>query len=147
MGWKTHTLILGTLSLLKGTTKLVTVTDTILFSRNPPFGGEEEVSVKNYFPADMQTAETALLFLQIIMRRLKRPERNKGKPGRAAVVVPNGTLFEDGVCARIKAELLTNFNLHTIVRLPRGVFAPYTGIPTNLLFFRPFPSDQGSMVL
>ena len=110
---------------------------------NPPFGGEEEVSVKNYFPVDMQTAETALLFLQIIMRRLKRPERNKGKPGRAAVVVPNGTLFEDGVCARIKEELLTNFNLHTIVRLPRGVFAPYTGIPTNLLFFdRSHPTKE-----
>ena len=110
---------------------------------NPPFGGEEEVSVKNYFPADMQTAETALLFLQIIMRRLKRPERNKGKPGRAAVVVPNGTLFEDGVCARIKEGLLTNFNLHTIVRLPKGVFAPYTDIPTNLLFFdRSHPTKE-----
>ncbi len=110
---------------------------------NPPFGGEEEVSVKNYFPTNMQTAETALLFLQIIMRRLKRPERNKGKPGRAAVVVPNGTLFEDGVCARIKEELLTNFNLHTIVRLPKGVFAPYTGIPTNLLFFnRSHPTKE-----
>ena len=110
---------------------------------NPPFGGEEEVSVKNYFPTNMQTAETALLFLQIIMRRLKRPERNKGKPGRAAVVVPNGTLFEDGVCARIKEELLTDFNLHTIVRLPRGVFAPYTGIPTNLLFFdRSHPTKE-----
>ena len=110
---------------------------------NPPFGGEEEVNVKNYFPTNMQTAETALLFLQIIMRRLKRPERNKGKPGRAAVVVPNGTLFEDGVCARIKEELLTNFNLHTIVRLPKGVFAPYTGIPTNLLFFdRSHPTKE-----
>lgn len=110
---------------------------------NPPFGGEEEVSVKSYFPADMQTAETALLFLQIIMRRLKRPERNKGKPGRAAVVVPNGTLFEDGVCARIKEELLTNFNLHTIVRLPKGVFSPYTDIPTNLLFFdRSHPTKE-----
>ena len=110
---------------------------------NPPFGGEEEVSVKNYFPTNMQTAETALLFLQIIMRRLKRPERNKGKPGRAAVVVPNGTLFEDGVCARIKEELLTNFNLHTIVRLPKGVFAPYTNIPTNLLFFdRSHPTKE-----
>ncbi len=110
---------------------------------NPPFGGEEEVSVKNYFPTNMQTAETALLFLQIIMRRLKRPERNKGKPGRAAVVVPNGTLFEDGVCARIKEELLKNFNLHTIVRLPKGVFAPYTGIPTNLLFFdRSHPTKE-----
>ena len=110
---------------------------------NPPFGGEEEISVKSYFPTNMQTAETALLFLQIIMRRLKRPERNKGKPGRAAVVVPNGTLFEDGVCARIKEELLTNFNLHTIVRLPNGVFAPYTGIPTNLLFFdRSHPTKE-----
>ena len=110
---------------------------------NPPFGGEEEVSVKNYFPADMQTAETALLFLQIIMRRLKRPERNKGKPGRAAVVVPNGTLFETGVCARIKEELLKNFNLHTIVRLPKGVFAPYTNIPINLLFFdRSHPTKE-----
>lgn len=110
---------------------------------NPPFGGEEEVSVKNYFPTNMQTAETALLFLQIIMRRLKRPERNKGKPGRAAIVVPNGTLFEDGVCARIKEELLKNFNLHTIVRLPKGVFAPYTGIPTNLLFFdRSHPTKE-----
>ena len=110
---------------------------------NPPFGGEEEVSVKSYFPADRQTAETALLFLQIIMRRLKRPERNKGKPGRTAVVVPNGTLFEDGVCARIKEELLTNFNLHTIVRLPKGVFAPYTKIPTNLLFFdRAHPTQE-----
>lgn len=111
---------------------------------NPPFGGEEEISVKNYFPVDMQTAETALLFLQIIMRRLKRPERNKGKPGRAAVVVPDGTLSStDGVCARIKEELLTNFNLHTIVRLPEGVFAPYTGIPTNLLFFdRSRPTNE-----
>lgn len=110
---------------------------------NPPFGGEEEVSVKNYFPTNMQTAETALLFLQIIMRRLKRPERNKGKPGRATVVVPNGTLFEDGVCARIKEELLSNFNLHTIVRLPKGVFEPYTKIPTNLLFFdRSHPTKE-----
>ena len=109
---------------------------------NPPFGGEEEVSVKNYFPTNMQTAETALLFLQIIMRRLKRPERNKGKPGRAAVVVPNGTLFEDGVCARIKEEFLRNFNLHTIVRLPKGVFEPYTKIPTNLLFFDRFHSTE-----
>ncbi len=72
-----------------------------------------------------------LLFLQLIMRKLRRPP----KPGRAGVVVPNGTLFGDGVCARIKEDLLKNFNLHTIVRLPNGVFAPYTSIPTNLLFF------------
>lgn len=102
---------------------------------NPPFGGEEEVSVKGNFPADMQTSETTLLFLQFIMRMLRRPEKNNGKPGRAAVVVPNGALFGDGVCARVKEKLLREFNLHTIVRLPNGVFAPYTSIPTNLLFF------------
>ncbi|MDY3553747.1 type I restriction-modification system subunit M [Gemmata sp. JC717] len=98
---------------------------------NPPFGGEEEDAIKNNFPAERQTKETALLFLQLIMRKLKMPP----KPGRAAVVVPNGTLFGDGVCGRIKTDLLKNFNLHTIVRLPNGVFAPYTSIPTNILFF------------
>ncbi len=109
---------------------------------NPPFGGEEEVGIKSNFPNDMQTSETALLFLQLIMRKLKRPEKNQGRPGRAAVVVPNGTLFGDGVCARIKEDLIKNFNLHTIVRLPNGVFAPYTSIPTNLLFFdRSGPTD------
>jgi type I restriction enzyme M protein len=98
---------------------------------NPPFGGEEERGILGNFPEDKQTAETALLFLQLIMRKL----RATPKPGRAAVVIPNGTLFGDGVCARVKQELLTKFNLHTIVRLPNGVFAPYTSIPTNLLFF------------
>ncbi len=101
---------------------------------NPPFGGEEETSIKSGFPQDMQTAETALLFLQLIMRTLRRPKGDT-PGGRAAVVVPNGMLFGDGVCARIKEDLLKNFNLHTIVRLPTGVFAPYTPIPTNLLFF------------
>lgn len=98
---------------------------------NPPFGGEEERGILGNFPSDKQTAETALLFLQLIMRKIRRAP----KPGRAAVVVPNGTLFGDGVCARIKEELFKDFNLHTIVRLPNGVFAPYTSIPTNLLFF------------
>jgi len=98
---------------------------------NPPFGGEEEKGIQGNFPEDKQTGETAMLFLQLIMRKLRR---QTGK-ARAAVVVPNGTLFGDGVCARIKEELLKEFNLHTIVRLPNGVFAPYTGIPTNLLFF------------
>ncbi len=98
---------------------------------NPPFGGEEERGILGNFPQDMQTAETALLFLQLIMRKLRRAPT----PGRAAVVVPNGTLFGDGVCARIKQQLLTEYNLHTIVRLPNGVFAPYTSIPTNVLFF------------
>ncbi|MBI4621993.1 MAG: N-6 DNA methylase [Verrucomicrobia bacterium] len=70
-----------------------------------------------------------------IMRKLRRAPLAGFPPARAAVVVPNGVLFGDGVCARIKEELLKEFNLHTIVRLPNGVFAPYTGIPTNLLFF------------
>ena len=109
---------------------------------NPPFGGEEETGIKSNFPDDLQTSETALLFLQLLMRKLKRPEKNNGKPGRAAVVVPNGTLFGDGVGARIKERLLKDYNLHTIVRLPNGVFAPYTNIPTNLLFFdRSGPTD------
>ena len=102
---------------------------------NPPFGGEEEKGVLGNFPEDMQTAETALLFLQLIMRKLRRPGHGTERGGRAAVVVPNGTLFGDGVCARIKEELLKNFNLHTIVRLPEGIFSPYTDIPTNLVFF------------
>ena len=97
---------------------------------NPPFGGEEETGILTNFPEDRRTNETALLFLQLIMRRLKR-----GGRGRAAVVVPHGTLFGDGVAARIKADLLEQFNLHTIIRLPEGVFAPYTDIPANLIFF------------
>ena len=103
---------------------------------NPPFGGEEEAGIRSNFPDDKRTSETALLFLQLIMRKLRRPGRGgSGEGGRAGVVVPNGTLFGDGVCARIKEDLLKNFDLHTIVRLPNGVFAPYTSIPTNLLFF------------
>jgi type I restriction enzyme M protein len=101
---------------------------------NPPFGGEEEKGIQGNFPEDRQTAETALLFLQLIMRNLHRQPTLARRPARA-VVVPNGTLFGDGVCARIKEEPLKDFNLHTIVRLPNGVFAPYTSIPTNLLFF------------
>jgi type I restriction enzyme M protein len=95
---------------------------------NPPFGGEEEAGIQLNFPEATRTSETALLFLQFIMRSLK-------PKGRCAVVVPNGTLFGDGVAAKVKAKMLTEFNLHTIVRLPSGVFAPYTSIPTNLLFF------------
>ena len=97
---------------------------------NPPFGGEEEAGILTNFPDDRRTAETALLFLQLIMRRLKR-----GGLGRAAVVVPHGILFGDGIAARIKADLLEQFNLHTVVRLPDGAFAPYTDIPTNIIFF------------
>lgn len=101
---------------------------------NPPFGGEEEKGILSNFPEDKQTAETALLFLQLIMRKLRRGVGGK-RGGRCGIVVPNGTLFGDGVCARIKKELLEEFNLHTIVRLPNGVFAPYAPIQTNLLFF------------
>jgi type I restriction enzyme M protein len=101
---------------------------------NPPFGGEEEKGILNNFPDDKKTAETALLFLQLIMRKLKRKAPGHFG-GRAAVVVPNGTLFADGVAARIKKQLLDDFNLHTIVRLGDGIFAPYTEIPCNLLFF------------
>lgn len=102
---------------------------------NPPFGGEEEKGIQGNFPDDRQTSETALLFLQLIMRKLKRQRTPSGFPARAAVVVPNGTLSGDGICARIKEELLKEFNLHTVVRLPNGVFSPYTPIPTNILFF------------
>jgi len=102
---------------------------------NPPFGGEEEKGIQGNFPEDKKTSETALLFLQLIMRKLRKLPKAGFPPARAAVVVPNGTLFGDGVCARIKEELLKEFNLHTIVRLPNGVFAPYTGISTNILFF------------
>ncbi|GAA2983344.1 type I restriction enzyme M protein [Microbacterium terrae] len=95
---------------------------------NPPFGGIEEPGVENNFPQAYRTRETADLFLILIQHRLKTG-------GRAAVVLPDGTLFGDGVKARIKEKLLTDCNLHTIVRLPKGVFNPYTGIATNLLFF------------
>jgi len=95
---------------------------------NPPFGGEEEAGIQLNFPEATRTSETALLFLQFIMRSLK-------PNGRCGMVVPNGTLFGDGVSARIKEQLLKNLNLHTIVRLPLGVFSPYTDIQTNLLFF------------
>src|SRR5574343_916629 len=115
---------------------------------NPPFGGEEEVGIKANFPPNMQTAETALLFLQYIMRKLRMVgapvpgSKPAVRGGRAAVVVPNGTLFGDGISAVIKEELLKEFRRQTIVRLPQGVFAPYTDIPANLLFFeRGGPTD------
>lgn len=95
---------------------------------NPPFGGTEEDGIENNFPANYRTRETADLFLVLILRILKTG-------GRAAVVLPDGTLFGEGVKTRIKEDLLKECNLHTIVRLPNGVFNPYTGIKTNLLFF------------
>jgi type I restriction enzyme M protein len=95
---------------------------------NPPFGGQEEDGIEKNFPAQFQTRETADLFLVLIMRLLK-------ESGRCALVLPDGFLFGEGVKTRIKERLLKENNLHTIVRLPKGVFAPYTSINTNLLFF------------
>lgn len=95
---------------------------------NPPFGGVEEDGTETNFPQKFRTKETADLFLALIIRLLK-------DGGRCAVVLPDGTLFGEGVKTRIKEELMARCNLHTIVRLPNGVFNPYTGIKTNVLFF------------
>jgi type I restriction enzyme M protein len=95
---------------------------------NPPFGGREEDGIESNFPQHFRTRETADLFLALIVRLLKRR-------GRAAVVLPDGTLFGEGVKTRLKEHLLEECNLHTIVRLPNSVFKPYASIGTNLLFF------------
>jgi type I restriction enzyme M protein len=95
---------------------------------NPPFGGKEEDGIETNFPAAYRTKETADLFLVLIMHLL-------ADGGRAGIVLPDGTLFGEGVKMRIKEKLLEECNLHTIVRLPNGVFNPYTSIKTNLLFF------------
>lgn len=99
-----------------------------IIAMNPPFGGTEEEGIKMNFPAEFRTSETADLFLVRIMYQLK-------DNGKAGIVLPDGFLFGEGVKSKIKEKLLNEFNLHTIVRLPNGVFAPYTGINTNLLFF------------
>lgn len=95
---------------------------------NPPYGGSEKDIVKNNFPMDLRSSETADLFIVLIMYRLK-------KNGRAAVILPDGFLFGSDVKANIKKRLMSEFNLHTIIRLPGSVFAPYTSIKTNVLFF------------
>ncbi|MBT3629817.1 MAG: SAM-dependent DNA methyltransferase [Candidatus Marinimicrobia bacterium] len=95
---------------------------------NPPFGGMEEDGIENNFPATFRTRETADLFLVLIIKLLKTE-------GRAAIVLPDGFFFGEGMKTRLKEKLLEECNLHTIVRLPNGVFNPYTGIKTNLLFF------------
>jgi type I restriction enzyme M protein len=95
---------------------------------NPPFGGREEDGVESNFPRHFQTRETADLFLALIIRILK-------SGGRAAVVLPDGSLFGEGVKTRLKEHLMEECNLHTIVRLPNSVFKPYASIGTNLLFF------------
>ncbi len=96
---------------------------------NPPYGGSEKNDVKNHFPADLASSETADLFMSVIMYRLKQT-------GRAAVILPDGFLFgTDNAKISIKKKLLKEFNLHTIIRMPNSVFAPYTSITTNILFF------------
>ena len=101
--------------------------DVILM--NPPYGGSEKADVKNHFPSDLASSETADLFMSVIMYRLK-------KNGRAAVILPDGFLFgTDNAKLSIKKKLLSEFNLHTVVRMPGSVFAPYTSITTNILFF------------
>ncbi len=101
--------------------------DVILM--NPPYGGSEKADVKNHFPADLASSETADLFMSVIMYRLK-------KNGRAAVILPDGFLFgTDNAKVNIKKKLLSEFNLHTIIRMPKSVFSPYASITTNILFF------------
>ena len=96
---------------------------------NPPYGGSEKAEVKNHFPADLASSETADLFMSVIMYRLKQG-------GRAAVILPDGFLFgTDNAKLNIKKKLLSEFNLHTVVRMPGSVFSPYTSITTNILFF------------
>ncbi|QDZ83532.1 type I restriction-modification system subunit M [Priestia megaterium] len=107
-----------------------------VIATNPPFGGIEEDGIQANFPTSFRTKETADLFMVLIMALLK-------ENGRGAVVLPDGFLFGEGVKTRIKEKLLEECNLHTIVRLPNGVFAPYTGIRTNLLFFtKGEPTDE-----
>lgn len=101
--------------------------DVILM--NPPYGGSEKAEVKNHFPSDLASSETADLFLSVIMYRLK-------KNGRAAVILPDGFLFgTDNAKIAIKKKLFAEFNLHTVIRMPGSVFSPYTSITTNILFF------------
>lgn len=96
---------------------------------NPPYGGAEGEQIKNNFPADLRSSETADLFISLIMYRLK-------ENGRAAVIIPDGFLFGlDNAKVAIKKKLFSEFNVHTIVRLPASVFAPYTPITTNIIFF------------
>ncbi len=99
-----------------------------LIMMNPPFGGSELDTIKNNFPAELRSSETADLFMAVIMYRLK-------ENGRVGVILPDGFLFGEGVKTRLKEKLVEEFNLHTIIRLPHSVFAPYTGIHTNILCF------------
>jgi type I restriction enzyme M protein len=102
---------------------------------NPPFGGEEERGILSNFPEDKQTAETALLFLQLIMRKLRRPVGG-AKPGRCGMVISESILTTGGVFRAVRQELLQEFRVHAVVKLPPGVFSPYApSVKTCLLFF------------
>ena len=101
--------------------------DVILM--NPPYGGSEKADIKNHFPSDLASSETADLFMSVILYRLK-------ENGRVAVILPDGFLFgTDNAKINIKKKLLSDFNLHTVIRMPNSVFSPYTSITTNILFF------------
>lgn len=104
---------------------------------NPPYGGKENDIIKQNFPTDLQSSETADLFMSLAMYRLKRHTPDKpNSGGRCAMIIPDGFLFgNDGAKSAIKKKLIEEFNLHTIIRLPASVFAPYTSITTNILFF------------
>lgn len=101
--------------------------DVILM--NPPYGGSEKDSVKANFPIELRSSETADLFMNVIMYRLK-------KNGRAAIILPDGFLFgTDNAKISIKRKLFSEFNVHTVIRMPHSIFAPYTSIRTNIIFF------------
>ena len=124
-------------SLLKDVLDYTTDDQFDVILMNPPYGGSEKADVKNHFPSDLASSETADLFMSVIMYRLK-------KNGRVAVILPDGFLFgTDNAKVNIKKKLLSEFNLHTIIRMPSSVFAPYTSITTNILFFdRTKPTEE-----
>ena len=116
-------------SLLKDVLDYTTDDQFDVILMNPPYGGSEKADVKNHFPSDLASSETADLFMSVIMYRLKQN-------GRVAVILPDGFLFgTDNAKVNIKKKLLSEFNLHTVIRMPGSVFAPYTSITTNILFF------------
>ena len=124
-------------SLLKDVLDYTTDDQFDVILMNPPYGGSEKADVKNHFPSDLASSETADLFMSVIMYRLKQN-------GRVAVILPDGFLFgTDNAKVNIKKKLLSEFNLHTVIRMPGSVFAPYTSITTNILFFdRTKPTEE-----
>ena len=124
-------------SLLKDVLDYTTDDQFDVVLMNPPYGGNEKAEVKSHFPSDLASSETADLFMSVIMYRLK-------KNGRAAVILPDGFLFgTDNAKVAIKKKLFSDYNLHTVIRMPHSVFAPYTSITTNILFFdRTQPTEE-----